>query len=165
MDQQKQGNRYAGSGLWVWFVPLSFLVHVIEEAFGGDGLMAWMAAGGGVDWSLARFLGYNMGGLAVLSLAAWAARRWDMWRWPLVSGAAIYIANGVWHAAICFMTRSYVPGVITGLTLYIPLGCFIICRLRHLMSARAITIAIIIGMVIHAGVIWFVLRMPGFQMG
>lgn len=152
-------------GAWVWLVPAANLVHIVEEAFGGHGLMEWMAVGGGVDWSLARFLGINMVGLGMLCLAAWASRRWKAWRWPLVTGATIFIANGIWHAAICAMTRSYIPGVVTGLVLYVPLGCLVMYRLRQFISPRAYIVAIVIGMLIHAAVIWFVLQMPGFQMG
>ena len=152
-------------GSWVWLVPAAYVVHVLEEAFGGHGLMEWMAAGGGVDLSMAEFLGVNMFGLAALCIAAWAARRWKFWRWPLVSGATIFVANGVWHIAICAMTWSYIPGVLTGLLLYIPLGCIVIFRLRHLMPPRSFIIAIVIGMLIHGATIWIVLRMPGFQMG
>jgi len=152
-------------GLWTWLVPIAFTIHVVEEAFGGDGLMEWMAAGGGVDWSLVEFLGANMVGLGVLCLAAWAARRWEAWRWPLVSGVTIFIANGIWHAAICVMTRSYIPGVLTGLLLYIPVGGFVIFRLRNQIPPGVYIFAIFVGMVIHGAVIWLVLRMPGFNMG
>ncbi len=165
MKISSEHNKSEALGMWVWFVPAAYIVHVAEEAFGGNGLMEWMAAGGGVDLSLAEFLGVNMAGLGALCLAAWAARRWDGWRWPLVSGATIFVANGIWHAAICVMTWSYVPGVLTGMLLYIPLGCFVIFRLRHLISPRSLIVAIVIGMVIHGATIWIVLRMPGFQMG
>jgi len=165
MSISSERNSNGTIGLWVWLMPAAYAVHVAEEAFGGHGLMCWMAAGGGVDWSLAEFLSVNMAGLGMMCLAAWAARRWEAWRWPLVSGATIFIANGIWHAAICVMTRSYVPGVLTGLLLYITVGGFVMFRLRHLISPRLFIIAIFIGMVIHAATIWLVLRMPGFQMG
>ena len=145
-------------GLWVWLIPAAYAVHVLEEAFGGDGLMCWMAAKGGVDWSLAEFFGANLIGLGTLCLAAWASRKWEVWRWPLVSGATIFIANGVWHAAICIMVRSYIPGVLTGLLLYVPLGGFVIIRMRHLVSLRVYLLGVFIGMVIHAATILFVLK-------
>ncbi len=151
--------------MWVWLVPAAYVVHVLEEAFGGHGLMEWMAAGGGVDLSLAEFLGVNMVGLAALCLAAWASRRWKAWLWPLVSGATIFIANGIWHVAICAMTWSYIPGVLTGLLLYIPLGCLVMFRSRRLIPPGSFIIAIVVGMVIHGATIWIVLRMPGFEMG
>ena len=165
MNNSNDGNSAGSVGPWVWAIPAAYAVHVLEEAFGGHGLMCWMAAGGGVDWSLAEFFGVNMAGLLTLCLAAWAARKWEAWRWPIVSGATIFIANGIWHAAICAMTGSYISGVLTGLLLYIPLGLFVMFRLRHLISPRSYVFAIVIGMVIHAATIWAVLKMPGLDMG
>ena len=63
------------------------------------------------------------------------------------------------------MTRSYVPGVWTGLFLYVPVGGILLFRLRHLMSPWLFASAIAIGIVIHGVVLWLVLRMPGFQLG
>ena len=165
MNISSEQNKSESVGMWVWYVPAAYIIHVLEEAFGGHGLMEWMAAGGGVDLSLAEFLGINMVGLGALCLAVWASRRWGRWQWPLISGATIFVANGIWHAAICVMTRSYIPGVLTGLLLYIPLGCVVMFRLRHLISMRVYVIAIVVGMMIHGATIWIVLRMPGFQMG
>ena len=152
-------------GMWVWFLPAVYASHVAEEAFGGHGLMEWMAAGGGVRLSMAAFMGLNLVAAGVLCLAAWAARRWRVWRWPLVSGATIIFTNGIWHAAICVMTRSYVPGVWTGLFLYVPMGGFLLFRLRRFLSPRLFASAIAIGIVIHGVVLWLVLRMPGFRLG
>jgi hypothetical protein len=152
-------------GMWAWFLPAAYLSHVAEEAFGGHGLMEWMAAGGGARLSMADFIGLNLVGAGVLCLAAWAARRSNIWRWPLVSGATIFVANGIWHVAICMMTRSYIPGLWTSLVLYIPLGGFLLFRLRPLMPPWLFTSAIVVGMTIHGVTLWLVLRMPGFQMG
>jgi hypothetical protein len=151
-------------GMWAWFLPAAYAFHMAEEAFGGHGLMEWMAAGGGMRLSMAAFLGLSLIGGGILCLAAWAARRSKVWRWPLVSGATIIFVNGIWHIAICLMTRSYVPGIWTGLFLYVPLGGILLLRLRRLMSPRLFATAIVIGMVIHGVVLWLVLRMPGFQL-
>ena len=165
MNISSEQNKSELVGMWAWFLPAAYLFHVAEEAFGGHGLMEWMAAGGGVRLSMEEFIGLNLVGAGMLCLAAWAARRSKIWRWPLVSGATIFVANGIWHIAICMMTRSYVPGLWTSLFLYIPLGCFLMFRLRHLMSLRLLISAIVIGMMIHGITLWLVLRMPGFQMG
>ena len=158
-------NQSELAGTWVWFLPAAYVSHAAEEAFGGHGLMEWMAAGGGVRLSMAAFIGLNLVAAGILCLAAWAARRWKVWRWPLVSGATIVFSNGIWHLAICVMTRSYIPGVWTGLLLYVPVGGFLLLRLRRLMSPRLFASAIAIGIVIHGVVLWLVLRMPGFQLG
>jgi hypothetical protein len=152
-------------GLWVWLLPAAYSVHAIEEAFGGNGLREWMAAGGGARLSLAEFMGLNIFGLALLCLAVWAVRRWKVWQWSVVTGATIIFVNGLAHIAACVAARSYVPGVWTGIFLYLPIGGIFLLRLRRLVSLRLFVFAIAIGLVIHGIVLWLVLRMPGFQPG
>ncbi len=163
MNPSDDRRRGASVGIWIWSLPATYAVHVAEEAFGGHGLMQWMAAGGGARLSLATFLGLNLVGAGILCLAAWAARRSSVWRWPVVSGATILFVNGLAHVAICLTIRSYVPGVWTGLFLYVPVGCALLFRLRRLMSPRLFATAIAAGLVIHGVVLWLVLRMPGFR--
>lgn len=153
-SKQKQNELV---GKWAWFLPAAYVFHVVEEAFGGRGLMEWMAAGGGVRFSLGSFLGLNLIGVSIMCLAAWAARRWKVWQWPLVSGATIILTNGIWHVALCVVTRTYVPGVGTGLFLYVPVGGVILFRMRSLMSPWLFVSAILVGMIIHRVVLWLVL--------
>lgn len=126
--------------------------------------MEWMAAGGGVQLSLGTFIGLNLIGVSILCLAVWAAWRWKVWQWPVISGATIILTNGIWHAALCVVTRSYIPGVWTGLFLYVPVGGVLLYRLRALMSPWLFISAIIFGIIIHRVTLWLVLRMPGFQL-
>jgi hypothetical protein len=149
---------------WAWVLPAAYVFHVVEEAFGGHGLMEWMAEEGGVRLSLGAFMGLNLIGVSILCLAAWAARRWKVWQWPLVSGATIVLTNGVWHIGLCVTTRSYVPGVLTGLLLYIPVGGVLLLWLRRAMAPWIFVLAIVFGMVIHRVTLSLVLRIPGFQL-
>ena len=158
-------DRIESVGMWAWFLPAAYVLHVIEEAFGGQGFMEWMAAGGGGRMSLAEFLGLHLVGTGILCLTAWAARKSKIWRWSLASVATIILVNGIWHIAVYMMTRSYVPGAWTGFFLYIPLGGIFLFRLRHLMSPRLFASAIAIGIIVHGATLWLVLRMPGFQAG
>ena len=75
MNISEEHNGRGQVGLWAWAIPAAFVVHVLEEAFGGAGLMEWMAGGGGVDWSLSEFLRANLVGLGALCLAAWTSSR------------------------------------------------------------------------------------------
>ncbi len=164
MNCSSDQNGSDSVGMWVWLLPVAYVCHVAEEAFGGHGLLEWMAAGGGVRLSMAAFLGLNAVGAGITCLAAWAARRSKVWRWPLVSGATVVFVNGIWHIAICLMTRSYIPGVATGSVLYVPIGGILLFRMRRLMPLWLFAVAIAIGFMIHGATLWLVLRMPGFQL-
>jgi len=61
-------------------------------------------------------------------------------------------------------TRSYVPGVWTGLLLYVPVGGVLLFKLRRAMSPWVLATAIIIGVVIHRVTLWLVLQVPVFQL-
>jgi len=152
----------ASIGRWAWLLPAAYSAHVAEEAFCGNGLTGWMAAGGGARLSISEFIGLNLVGVALLVFAAWAARRSMVWRWPLISGAAILLVNGMCHAAVCVAARAYVPGLWTGIVLYVPVGGVLLFLLWRSVSPRLFAAAITVGLMIHGVVLWLVLRMPGF---
>ncbi len=156
-------KRGGPAGMWAWLLPAAYAAHVVEEAFGGRGFMEWMASVGGVRLSLAAFIGLNLVGAGMLCLAAWASRRSSAGRWLLASGAAVVFVNGFWHSAICMAVRSYIPGVWTGIFLYIPLGGFLLIRLRQLVSLRPFMASIGAGILIHEVTLWIVLRTPYFR--
>ena len=158
-------SRSESVGMWAWFLPAAYVCHMAEEAFGGHGIMGWMAAGGGVRLSLAAFIGSSLVGAGGMCLAAWAGRKSKVWRWLLVSGATIIFVNGIWHIAICMMTRGYIAGIWTGLILYVPVGGILLFRLRRLMSPWLFAVAIAIGIIIHEATLWIVLRTPGLRLG
>jgi len=46
------------------------------------------------------------------------------WRWVLTAVAGIVLINAVLHAVASMVTRSYSPGLVTSLCLWVPLGAF-----------------------------------------
>jgi len=161
MNPVSAPRRNGSIGRWVWLLPLAYSAHVVEEAFGGHGLAAWIIDLGGVRFSIAGLLGINLVGLAIVAAATWASRRWPAWRWALVSGGAILFVNGISHVAASAAMRYYVPGMWTGIAFYIPLGAALLLRVRRVMSPRLFWAAAAAGFAIHAVVLWVVLGMPG----
>ena len=150
-------------GRWVWLLPIAYSAHVVEEAFGGHGLAAWMIDLGGVRFSIAGFLGINLAGLAIIAAATWASRRSPAWRWALVSGGTILFVNGISHVAASAAMRYYVPGMWTGIAFYIPLGAALLLRVRRVMSPRPFWAAAAAGFAIHAAVLWVVFGTSGLH--
>ena len=84
-------NKSEALGMWVWFVPAAYIVHVAEEAFGGNGLMEWMTAGGGVRFSLAQFLGINLVfGLGGSELSGGSGIAWEAHVGGFVAGFLMF---------------------------------------------------------------------------
>lgn len=154
-------RRDASIGRWVWLLPVAYALHVMEEAYGGSGLIGWMIARGGLRQSLAVFFGVNFAGLAFIAVAAWAARRQSSWLWLLASAGTILLVNGVSHVAASVAARYYVSGMWTGIAFYVPLGAALLFRVRRLVRPRVFWAAAAVGFVIHAAVLWVVFGSPG----
>ncbi len=154
-------HRAAPVGRWVWLLPPAYAFHVLEEAYGGSGLIGWMIGHGGVRFSMATFLGVNLAGLAIIAAATGAAWRRPSWRWTLASAGTILLVNGVSHVAASLVVRYYVSGMWTGIALYIPLGAALLFRVRRLARPREFWAAVAAGFAIHAAVLWVVFGLPG----
>jgi hypothetical protein len=139
MNHENAARRDAPVGRWIWALPLAYALHVIEEAYGGRGLVEWM----------------------ILAVAAGGARIRPSWRWTLASAGTILLVNGVCHVAASVATRYYVPGMWTGLAFYIPLGAVLLFRARRLVRPGIFRAAVAVGFVIHAAVLWVVFGAPG----
>jgi hypothetical protein len=161
MNLENSMRRDAPVGRWVWLLPLAYGLHVIEEAYGGRGLVEWMIERGGVRLSIAGFLGVNLVGLAIIAAATGGARRRPSWRWTLASAGTILLVNGVSHVAASAAVRYYVPGMWTGIAFYIPLGAVLLFRAGRLVRPRVFWAAVIVGFAIHAVVLWVVFGAPG----
>jgi hypothetical protein len=164
MNLESVIRRAAPPGRWIWLLPLAYALHVIEEAYGGRGLVAWMIERGGVRLSMAGFFGVNLVGCAILAVTAWGARIWPSWRWwrgARARAGTILFVNGIAHVAASLRVRYYVPGMWTGIAFYIPLGAVLLFRARRLVRPRVFWAAVAVGFVIHAAVLWVVFGAPG----
>lgn len=153
--------RDARVGRWVWLLPPAYALHAIEEAYGGNGLVGWMIERGGVLLSVATFLAVNFVGFAIIAVATGCARKWPWWRWTLASAGTILLVNGLSHVAASVAVRYYVPGMWTGIAMYVPLGAVLLLRTRRLVRPRVFAAAIAVGFAIHAAVLWVVFGAPG----
>ena len=162
MNPENAARRDETIGRWVWLLPAAYAFHVIEEGFGGRGLVEWMIARGGLRLSMASFLGANLVGLAIIAVATWGSRTRPSWRWVLASAGTILFVNGLSHVAASVGVGYYVPGMWTGIAFYLPLGAILLARMRRLVRPKVFWAAIGAGFAIHAAVLWwFVFGAPG----
>ena len=161
MNPENSTRRDAPLGRWIWLLPLAYAIHMLEEAYGGSGLVEWMTERGAIRLSVAVFLGLSFVGFAIIAVATGGARMRPSWRWALASAGTILLVNGVSHVATSVAVRYYVPGLWTGIAFYIPLGAVLLFRVRRLVRPRVFWAAVIAGFVIHAAVLWVVFGAPG----
>ena len=139
------------TGSWAWLFPLSYLIHIAEEYWGG--FPAWIARFWGVESSLDNFLSWNGGAWVMMVVGVVLVLRTKSYRWLLVSFGMVVLINGTVHALASVVTRSYSPGVISGLLLFIPLGAITLRRARSLVNPRTFRAGLIVGVLMYVAVV------------
>lgn len=131
---------------WPLLFPLTYLIHILEEYYGG--FPAW-ASHHLFNLTTREFLELNtvawifMLGLSVLAM------RFASMAWLTVSLATATLINSCAHAFMSGITASYSPGLISSLSLWVPLAIMTLRRYRQQISARIFWPAVGVGFVLH----------------
>jgi hypothetical protein len=139
------------TGNWAWLFPASYLVHIAEEYWGG--FPAWIARFWGVESSISNFLSWNVGAWVMMTVGVVLVLKTKSYRWLLVSFGTVILINALAHVGASILTRSYSPGLISGLLLYIPLGTITLLRARQRVNRRTLRAGLIVGFVMHMFVV------------
>jgi hypothetical protein len=135
---------------WVLLFPLSYAVHVLEEATAGETFPRWFSRVAGADLRRSEFLAVNAVAMLVMIAAILVAVRAPRWRWLLASLGFVTAFNGMLHAAASLATRSYSPGVLSGLVRWVPLGLATLRRCRATLTGRELALGLAGGIAVHA---------------
>ncbi len=115
----------------ILLAPLFLICHVIEEA---PGFVQWINAHIEPDITTETFLMVNMTGL-IITLVIVGIIKMS----PSVSSHIVAIAwlsflmpaNALIHIGGCVIDRSYAPGVVTAIVLYIPYYFFLLMKIKR----------------------------------
>ena len=140
-------------GLWVWLFPVTYLIHIAEEFWVGDGFHVWVARFGGGGLEPETFVALNATALVVMTAGTALVRRYSVMNWLVVAFGTTLVLNGVTHLLASVYTVSYSPGLISGNLLWVPLGIFGLWQVRRWLSRQVFRLAIFTGALIHAAVI------------
>jgi hypothetical protein len=136
---------------WWWLVlPASYLAHLCEEWWGGEGFASWMARVIGAPVSETRFTVVNSIAAPIFLLGTVLAITKPTWAWFIVTFGTIVLINGLLHVHGSAGSRSYSPGVTTGVALYLPLGILALRLGRTRLSEARVWAAAAVGVAIHA---------------
>ena len=105
-------------------VGLLFLAHPLEEASTDFPLWFRSHVGGGLD--PATFVVVCLAGLAFVTLAVGAHRRGPPRPALLATVGALLLINAGLHIGAAFLTLGYVPGLLTAMLIWAPLGLLIL---------------------------------------
>ena len=138
---------------WVrcgWLFPATYCVHILEEWRGGEGFPAWFSRVMGAELSVERFLALNAYALAGMTLGVVLAMFFRQMRWLLVGFGAVVFVNALAHLAASAATRSYSPGAVSGVLLWLPLGAWTLAAGRRGLSRRDFGVGLAVGILMHA---------------
>lgn len=138
-------------GSWAWLFPVTYLVHIVEEYWGG--FPVWISRFWGIESSSANFLAWNGAAWALMMLGVSLVLKTKSYRWLLVGFGTVVVINGAAHIIGSIVTRSYSPGLISGLLLFIPLGAITLIRAWKKVNRRTLRAGITIGILMHAVVV------------
>ena len=136
--------------LWSWLFPLTYLIHIAEEFYGGEGYPAYLKRLRGVEMAPAKFLVGQAIGLALIVLGILIARRFSFPRQLLVILGTVVLFNGLSHLATSVYYREYGPGLISGVVIWIPFGIATLMRFKSSMRPVRYWLYVATGIAINA---------------
>jgi len=159
MRTETKSPSEATINFWLWVFPITYLVHIAEEYWGGEGYPAYILRLRGVHMSTTRFLVAQSLGVVLVTIGVILARRFNFPQMMLIILAAIVLVNGITHSVTALGIRRYGPGLWSSIFIWMPLGIFTLLRFKNGVSGRKYWIAIAIG--VGVNVVVGILTMRG----
>jgi hypothetical protein len=159
MQSQTTSPSTAAINFWLWVFPLTYLIHIAEEYWGGEGYPAYIRRLRDVHMSTTRFLVAQGVGVVLVTIGVILARRFNFPQMMLVILGAIVLVNGITHTVTALSIMRYGPGLWSSIFVWMPLGIFTLLRFRKGVSTKKYWIAIAIG--VGVNVVVGILTMRG----
>lgn len=143
----------ASTTLWSWLFPITYLLHIGEEYWGGEGYSAYLLRLRGIQLSPTRFLLVQAIGLTLMIVGIILARRLQFPNLLLVIMGAVVLGNALTHLSTTLMRPGYGPGLVTAMLIWMPLGTATLIRFRSSMKKGRYWLGIAIGFGVN-GIVW-----------
>jgi len=114
-----------------WLIPVTFLVHQIEEYLGQFPL--WFSELLNAQLSNQDFIIINAAGLFVFTVFS-LSYLFNRNNVILAALGTLIFVNGISHLLLSVFTLTYSPGTISGIVLFIPLGSIIFKKIFPKLS-------------------------------
>jgi hypothetical protein len=135
--------------VWSWLFPITYLLHIAEEYWGGEGYSTYLLRLRDVQFSPTRFLLVQFIGLALMIVAIILARRLQFPNLLSVILGSVILVNGLTHIILSLAYAEYVPGLVTSIILWIPLGIATLLRFRRTMREARYWLCVVLGVGIN----------------
>lgn len=152
-------TQYAQPSLiWMWLFPITYLIHVAEEYWGGEGYMAYLYRLRGVHLSKGRFFFFQALGVVLTCIGIVVSIKLKFPRFFLSVLGAVVLSNGITHTVTAIRDRGYGPGLVSCVLIWIPLGLVTLILLFSEMSFLRLVVSISIGFAINGAVALIAIR-------
>lgn len=150
------------ASLWVWLFPGTYAIHLVEEAYGGEGFGNWAR----------HLVGRSVRPLPfwIVSCALWLLMAVAVvvpgppaYRLLLMSALGCIVgSNAIVHLVGTLVTRVYSPGLVTGLLCWLPLGTAALWRSWQTGPQALWWLGVVAGVAVHGcvAIVLFVLGTP-----
>ena len=145
-----------------WLFPCTYLIHVAEEYWCGEGYPAYILRVRGVHLSNTRFLAAQTLGTLLMATGILLARRFNFRHMMIIIMASTVLVNGLTHTMTSLSNLTYGPGVFSSALIWIPLSLFCLVRFKKDLSRKRYLIGVVIGLGVN--VLVFVITMRGARL-
>ena len=134
---------------WIWLFPITYLIHMIEEYYGGEGFYQWISRLTGAHFTSHDFVVLNAIAWFVMVGVMALAAAFPSCRFLLVAFGGVVLLNALLHMSLSVWTRSYSPGAISGLLCWMPLGIYTLRRTWHELPHATFRCGIAVSLCLH----------------
>ena len=145
-----------------WLFPLTYLIHVAEEYWCGEGYPAYILRVRGVQLSTTRFLLAQTLGTVLMAAGILLARRFNFPHMMLIIMSSTVLVNGFTHTMTSVSNRTYGPGVVSSALIWIPLSIFCLLYFKKDLGRKRYLTGATIGLAVN--VLVFVITMRGARL-
>ena len=146
------------TAILLWVFPLTYLIHIAEEYWGGEGYPAYILRLRGVHLSTTRFLAAQSVGFFLVTIGVLLARRLHFPQMMLIVMGTIVFVNSLTHTVTAITSSTYGPGLVSSIIIWMPLGLFVLIRYRGAVSRKRYGMAIAIGVSVNVIIGIFTMR-------
>ena len=140
------------SHFWFLLFPATYLIHVLEEYFGGSSSKVSSNKVAGTNVSAGQFVLFNGIGIGLMLIGFVIARTDGFLDWLSVMLGTVVLVNGLSHTYATVSRRKYNPGFISGILVWAPLGIFTLYRLSYFMPAKRFIAPVLVGLAVQVTV-------------
>ncbi len=158
MDPANGSQYFSALALWLWLFPATYIIHIAEEYWGGEGYVAYLYRLRGVHMSGKRFLVLQSFGFIWMTAMVILSQLFNFREFVLALLGTITLLNGITHTLTAISHRGYGPGLVSCVLTWIPLGLITLILVFGRMTIVPYAVAVVCGIAIIAFIAKFTMR-------